>query len=246
MLKQMARSGGYNPAEDAARLSRLSVDELVQLFDDHAADDVKGMMEWADRLAGQPGAEGLRERLDEALRRIAARSRMREDRLRGWGLLPDEPQEAQAGHPKARRRRVRREPDRTTRRQARAPASMGRRAAVTAHDERRSVDGLPSPEPAARCKRQPSGVADGAGGQAEALVERVCQTAAASGRRIPASRRPYPWRGVLLHLLESSTFQPGSSRPSAPQPTPRSDRESAFRHKRVGELGVGVAVTCGR
>ncbi|MBN2973151.1 hypothetical protein JW805_14085 [Roseomonas aeriglobus] len=99
MLKGMAKSGGYNPAEDAARLSRLSADELVQLFDDHAADDVKGMMEWADRLASQPGAEGLRERLDEAFRRIAARSRMREDRLRGWGLLPAEPQEVQAGSP---------------------------------------------------------------------------------------------------------------------------------------------------
>ena len=47
--------------------SRLGADELVQLFDDHAADDVKGMMEWAGRLAGQPGAEALRASLDEAL-----------------------------------------------------------------------------------------------------------------------------------------------------------------------------------
>ena len=84
MLKGMAKTGGYNPAEDAARLSRLSVDELVQLFDDHAADDVNGMMKCADRLAAQPGAETLRARLDEALRRIASRSPMREDRLRSW------------------------------------------------------------------------------------------------------------------------------------------------------------------
>lgn len=99
MLQGMVKSGGFNPAEDAARLSRLSADELIQLFDDHAADDVKGMMEWADRLAGQPGAETLRERLNEALRRIAARSSMREDRLRGWGVIPAGPQDAQARPP---------------------------------------------------------------------------------------------------------------------------------------------------
>jgi hypothetical protein len=87
MLKQMALSGSFNPAEDSARLSRLSVDELVQLFDDHAADDIKGMMEWADRLAEQPGAERLRASLDEALARIASRSPMRADRLRSWGIL---------------------------------------------------------------------------------------------------------------------------------------------------------------
>ncbi|WP_131819280.1 hypothetical protein [Sphingomonas jatrophae] len=99
MLKQMAKSGGYNPAEDAARLSRLSADEIVRLFDDHAADDVKGMMEWADRLAAQPGAENLRASLDEALGRIASRSRMREDRLRGWGVLPKSPEDGQAQPP---------------------------------------------------------------------------------------------------------------------------------------------------
>ncbi len=99
MLKQMAKSGGYNPAEDAARLSRLSADEIVRLFDDHAADDVKGMMEWADRLAAQPGAENLRASLDEALGRIASRSRMREDRLRGWGVLPEFPEDGQAQPP---------------------------------------------------------------------------------------------------------------------------------------------------
>lgn len=99
MLKQMTKSGGYNPAEDAARLSRLSADEIVRLFDDHAADDVKGMMEWADRLAAQPGAENLRASLDEALGRIASRSRMREDRLRGWGVLPEFPEDGQAQPP---------------------------------------------------------------------------------------------------------------------------------------------------
>ncbi len=99
MLKQMAKSGGYNPAEDAARLSRLSADEIVRLFDDHAADDVKGMMEWADRLAAQPGAENLRASLDEALGRIASRSRMREDRLRSWGVLPEFPGDGQARPP---------------------------------------------------------------------------------------------------------------------------------------------------
>lgn len=88
MLKQMARTSGYNPEEDSARLSRLTADELVQLFDDNAADDVKGMMEWADRLANHPGAGGLRASLNEALTRIAARSPMRADRLRSWGVLP--------------------------------------------------------------------------------------------------------------------------------------------------------------
>ncbi|GHH24382.1 hypothetical protein GCM10008023_36510 [Sphingomonas glacialis] len=88
MLKQMARTSGYNPDEDSARLSRLTADELVQLFDGNAADDVKGMMEWADRLASHPGALGMRASLDEALARIAARSPMRADRLRSWGVLP--------------------------------------------------------------------------------------------------------------------------------------------------------------
>lgn len=88
MLRQMARTSGYNPEEDSARLSRLTADELVQLFDDNAADDVKGMMEWADRLASHPGAAGLRASLDEALARIAGRSPMRADRLRSWGVLP--------------------------------------------------------------------------------------------------------------------------------------------------------------
>lgn len=48
MLKQMARTSGYNPEEDSARLGLLTADELVQLFDDNATDDLKGMMEWAD------------------------------------------------------------------------------------------------------------------------------------------------------------------------------------------------------
>lgn len=99
ILKQMAKSGGYNPAEDAARLSRLSADEIVRMFDDHAADDVKGMMEWADRLAAQPGAENLRASLDEALGRIASRSRMREDKLRGWGMIPEFAEDGQAQPP---------------------------------------------------------------------------------------------------------------------------------------------------
>ncbi len=88
MLKQMARTSGYNPDEDSARLSSLTADELVQLFDGNAADDVKGMMEWADRLASHPSAVGLRASLDQALARIAARSPMRADRLRSWGVLP--------------------------------------------------------------------------------------------------------------------------------------------------------------
>ena len=88
MLKQMARTNGYNPEEDSARLARLTADELVQLFDDHAADDIKGMMEWANRLASHPGAAGLRASLDEAFARIADRSPMRADRLRNWGVLP--------------------------------------------------------------------------------------------------------------------------------------------------------------
>lgn len=94
MLKQMARTNGYNPDEDVPRLSRLSVDELVKLFDDHAADNVKVMMVWANRLASQPGAYILRASLNEALGRIAARSPMRAARLRSWGVLPtDQPHE---------------------------------------------------------------------------------------------------------------------------------------------------------
>ncbi|WP_031241372.1 hypothetical protein [Asaia sp. SF2.1] len=101
MLMGMVTSRGFNPDEDAARLSRLSVDDLVQLFDDHETDDVKGMMQWAWRLAGQPGAETLRERLGDAFLRIAARSPMREEKLRGWGVLPARPQEAQALPPES-------------------------------------------------------------------------------------------------------------------------------------------------
>ena len=88
MLKQMARTNGYNPDEDVARLSRLSVDELEKLFDDHAGGNVKEMMEWANRLASQPGADVLRASLNQAFVRISARSPMRADRLRSWGVLP--------------------------------------------------------------------------------------------------------------------------------------------------------------
>lgn len=96
MLKAMARTGGFNPSEDAALLSKLSVAELVKMFDDNSGDDVKGMMEWANRLAVQPGAEGFRASLDAALLEIAGRSPMRADRLRGWGVLPAEPEIAAA------------------------------------------------------------------------------------------------------------------------------------------------------
>lgn len=89
MLKQIARTNGYNPEEDSARLSRLTTDELVQLFDDCAADNLKGIMQWADRLASHSNAVGLRASLDDAFARIAARSPMRADRLRNWGLLSD-------------------------------------------------------------------------------------------------------------------------------------------------------------
>lgn len=90
MLKAMAKSNGFNPEEDTARLSRLSSAELVAMFDANAGGDLKGMMEWADRLANQPGADVLRANLSAAIAEIASRSRMREDRLRGWGLLPEE------------------------------------------------------------------------------------------------------------------------------------------------------------
>lgn len=88
MLKQIVKTQGYNPGEDSARLSRLSADELEKLFDKNAEGDVKGMMQWANRLANHPGADVLRASLDEALLRIAARSPMRADRLRSWGILP--------------------------------------------------------------------------------------------------------------------------------------------------------------
>lgn len=91
-LKAMAKSGAFNPKEDAALLSKLSTEQLVAMFDTAGADDVKSMMEWGCRLAAQPGAEQLRANLDTALLQIAARSPMREDRLRSWGVLPESPE----------------------------------------------------------------------------------------------------------------------------------------------------------
>ena len=88
----MARTGAFNPKEDAARLAHLSVDDLVRLFDQHAK-DAKGMMEWIDRIARHTETEALSARLAEAIGQIAARSPMRADKLTSWGVLapPSEP-----------------------------------------------------------------------------------------------------------------------------------------------------------
>lgn len=96
MLKRMTQTNSFNPLEDAALLSKLSVDELVKLFDENSGEDLKGIMEWADRLSKQQGADVLRANMTAAVEVIAARSPMRADRLRNWGVLPPEP-EPQAG-----------------------------------------------------------------------------------------------------------------------------------------------------
>jgi len=88
MLRKIAQTNGFNPAEDAALLSKLSIDELVQLFDENEGEQLKGIVEWADRIASQQGAEKLRAKMTAAIDRIAARSAMRADRLRSWGVLP--------------------------------------------------------------------------------------------------------------------------------------------------------------
>jgi hypothetical protein len=89
MLKAMARSSGFNPAEDSALLSKLTADELVELFDSNSGEELKGMVEWAHRLSRQPGADLLKERFDEAVAKIAARSPMRASKLRSWGVFPE-------------------------------------------------------------------------------------------------------------------------------------------------------------
>ncbi len=87
-LKAMAERSGFNPEADVALFSKLSVDEWVDMFDANSGKGLAKMMEWARIVAAQPGGEGLRANLDAALNRIAARSPMRADRLRAWGVLP--------------------------------------------------------------------------------------------------------------------------------------------------------------
>ncbi|NLS28924.1 hypothetical protein S2M10_39370 [Sphingomonas sp. S2M10] len=93
MLRQIAQSGGFNPEEDAARLGRLSVNDLVGLFDQYPG-DAKEMMEWAGRIARHAGSEALSARVAEAIGQIAARSPMRADKLRNWGVWPPIPDAA--------------------------------------------------------------------------------------------------------------------------------------------------------
>ena len=90
-LKAMAKSSGFNPVEDVALLSKLSIGQLVALFDGNSGDELKSMMEWASRLAKQAGADAFHANLDAALLKIAERSPMRADRLRSWGVLPEQP-----------------------------------------------------------------------------------------------------------------------------------------------------------
>ena len=88
MLRSLASSSGFNPEEDVARLSILQVPDLVALFDENAGSDLRSMIEWANRLANQPGADTLKANMAAAMNQIASRSPMREDRLRSWGFLP--------------------------------------------------------------------------------------------------------------------------------------------------------------
>lgn len=90
VLRAMATTKGFNPKEDVALFSKLTPAELVQLFDRNAGEDIKGMMEWANILASQPGADVLRANLTAAVAEIAARSPMTGDRLRSWGVMPQE------------------------------------------------------------------------------------------------------------------------------------------------------------
>ena len=91
MLRNIAASNGFSPQDDCALLAKLSADELVGLFDQNEGKDIKAMVEWANRLANQPTAGALKENMALALDIIAARSPMRAERLRNWGVLPPAP-----------------------------------------------------------------------------------------------------------------------------------------------------------
>jgi hypothetical protein len=88
-LKAIASTNGYNPEEDAALLNRLTVADLVALFDDNPGEDLKGMVKWASIIASQPHADELSGKLSAAFAQIAARSPMTAARLQDWqALLP--------------------------------------------------------------------------------------------------------------------------------------------------------------
>lgn len=105
VLKRMASNEGFNPEDDLPLFSAMTTAQLVQLLDDHAGEHIKSMAEWLARLAKQPGGEALLKKVEAAFAIMASRSRMREDRLRSWGLLPSEPPKATIAKSTKKRRR---------------------------------------------------------------------------------------------------------------------------------------------
>ncbi|WP_294195714.1 hypothetical protein [uncultured Sphingomonas sp.] len=105
VLKNMATNKDFDPERDLPLFSALTIAQLVQLLDDHAGEEIKGMAEWLARLARQPGGEALLKKVEAAFAIMAARSRMRADRLRSWSLLPAEQVESTPAKPSRRRRR---------------------------------------------------------------------------------------------------------------------------------------------
>jgi len=89
VLLAMASSKGLNPTEDVPLFSKLEPDELIKLFHQLEGGGLGSIIEWADRLASQPGADVFRANLTTALKTIAEQSPMRAGRLRQWGVLPD-------------------------------------------------------------------------------------------------------------------------------------------------------------
>ena len=87
VLARMVDTSGFNPEQDVALFSKLSVAELVALFDENPGRKLKGMVVSANSIANQPGADALRKNLSSAFKQIAERSPMRANRLRLWGVF---------------------------------------------------------------------------------------------------------------------------------------------------------------
>lgn len=88
-LKVIAESNGFNPPDDIMLLDKLTSDDFLSIFDNNSGGDLKSIMEWSLRIGAQPGAEPLRDKVLKAIKTIAARSPMRAERLRNWGVLPE-------------------------------------------------------------------------------------------------------------------------------------------------------------
>jgi hypothetical protein len=85
-LKKIADQRGFDPADDVALFSRLSSDDWLAFFDENEGPNIKNLIEWAGIIAAQEGGETMRANLKLAVDEIGARSPMRANKLKAWGV----------------------------------------------------------------------------------------------------------------------------------------------------------------